>query len=458
LNGRLATRPDTPSCYNTGRVAISSDMTPTLHTNTLVIGSGPGGATVARGLAQAGRQVLLLERGADHRGRFYYGTYLGALRYADRGGLLRSREGMQIVRPLMVGGATSMYCGCAARPPGWLSTRYHIDLDAEVEETWQELRVAALPADLRGNASTQIAEAGISRGQAWQPQAKLMAIGGMQRFDCSANCMLGCRCGAKWNAGSYVDQACAAGAQLITNAQVLRLIQNGRQVVGAIARIQNRETVILADTVVVAAGGIGTPRILQASGIAAGNGLTVDTTLLIYGTISDAGLAKEPPMTWQWHHPQAEYMLSTLVDPWLMYPLAVASANPMQIGSWRNWPQMLGVMIKIKDTVAGKVTARQISKPIMPHDAEQLADAEQIARQLLLDCGARRDSIIKTGLRGTHPGSTARIGDLVDTNLQTQLAGLYICDASVFPEALARPTVLTIIGLGKRLVRHLLGG
>jgi choline dehydrogenase-like flavoprotein len=32
---------------------------------------------------------------------------------------------------------------------------------------------------------------------------------------------------------------------------------------------------------------------------------------------------------------------------------------------------------------------------------------------------------------------------------------LYVCDASVFPEALARPTVLTIIALGKRLARHL---
>jgi choline dehydrogenase-like flavoprotein len=49
-----------------------------------------------------------------------------------------------------------------------------------------------------------------------------------------------------------------------------------------------------------------------------------------------------------------------------------------------------------------------------------------------------------------------RIGDMVDTNLQTEVKNLYVCDASTFPEALDRPTVLTIIGLGKRLSDHLL--
>ena len=64
-------------------------------------------------------------------------------------------------------------------------------------------------------------------------------------------------------------------------------------------------------------------------------------------------------------------------------------------------------------------------------------------------------SIFTGPLRGTHPSGTARIGDMVDINLKTEVEGLYVCDASVFPEALDRPTVLTIIGLGKRLSKHL---
>jgi choline dehydrogenase-like flavoprotein len=43
----------------------------------------------------------------------------------------------------------------------------------------------------------------------------------------------------------------------------------------------------------------------------------------------------------------------------------------------------------------------------------------------------------------------------VDTDLATPVRNLYVCDASVFPEALDRPTVLTIVALGKRLAKHL---
>ena len=59
-------------------------------------------------------------------------------------------------------------------------------------------------------------------------------------------------------------------------------------------------------------------------------------------------------------------------------------------------------------------------------------------------------------IRGAHPSGTCRIGHVVDDNLETRIKNLYVCDASVFPEALDRPTVITIIAFGKRLVEHLL--
>ena len=73
--------------------------------------------------------MLLLEHGQDHRPRSYYGTYLGALLYSDRGSLLFTEEGLNIIRPLMVGGATSMYCGCAAPPPTWFKAKYGVDIE-----------------------------------------------------------------------------------------------------------------------------------------------------------------------------------------------------------------------------------------------------------------------------------------------------------------------------------------
>ena len=55
-----------------------------MHYDFVVVGSGPGGATTARQLARAGARVAILERGRDWRENPLYGTYAGALAYADR--------------------------------------------------------------------------------------------------------------------------------------------------------------------------------------------------------------------------------------------------------------------------------------------------------------------------------------------------------------------------------------
>ena len=118
---------------------------------------------------------------------------------------------------------------------------------------------------------------------------------------------------------------------------------------------------------------------------------------------------------------------------------------------------MLGVMIKLKDSVSGGVFADgSISKPLTSDDQQRLQAAELVCRHILLEAGAGRDSLAMTPLRGTHPSGTVRVGTMLDAHLQSEVTGLYVCDASVFPEALARPTVLTIIGLAKRLARRLL--
>jgi len=433
----------------------------TLQADVIVVGSGPGGATVARELAQAGKKVTLLERGQDHRPRSYYGTYLGALLYSDRGSLLFTQEGLNIVRPLMVGGATSMYCGCAAPPPAWLKEKYRVDIDTEASETMEELEIAPLPAELRGEASTRIAGAAGALGYDWEPQLKFMKPARTQDFDCGAKCMLGCRCKAKWSAAEYVDQAVAAGCDLRTGARVERLLVEDGHVSGVAGRMNGKPFTAYADAVVLSAGGIGTPRILQASKVpalqGAGQGMTMDITVMVYGTVAERGIGNEPPMTWSWENLEEGYMLSTLIDPWLLYPLINALKGPKYALTWPRWNNTLGVMIKLKDDISGGVfPTGRISKPMTDHDRPRMRAAEEVCRRILVEAGARPETIFTTPLRGTHPSGTVRIGTLVDENLQTEVGGLSVCDASVFPEALGRPTVLTIIGLGKRLAKHLL--
>lgn len=431
-----------------------------MKTDVIVIGSGPGGATVARALAQAGKSVQIFERGQDHRGRWYYGTYLGAMRYTDRGSFLFTRQGMNIIRPLMVGGATSMFCGCATPPPNGLFQQHGIDLDPFVESTITELEIAPLSAELRGAASTHMADAGRSLGLDWQPLPKFMRPNHSKPFACGAHCMLGCRCDAKWNAGSYVQEAVDAGARLMTGVQVDSIYIDSGQATGIRGRQGGRQIEASAETIILAAGGIGSPRILQNSGIdGAGDGITMDTTRMVYGVGPEAGNGHEPPMSWYAEDPQLEVLYSTLIDPWLLYPLMSAMSGLKHSLSWTRWKRTMGVMIKLKDHLAGGVRANgQIDKPQTASDRERMAEAEIYSRKLLIEAGARPDSIFSTPLRGTHPSSSVRIGHLLNSDLASEIDGLYVCDASVFPEALGRPTVLTIIALAKRLADQLING
>ncbi len=110
-------------------------------------------------------------------------------------------------------------------------------------------------------------------------------------------------------------------------------------------------------------------------------------------------------------------------------------------------------MIKIKDEISGGVFPEgRIRKPTPGPRAPGAG-----RRGLPPDSrpgrgGARLDLLDAPAWHA--PDGTVRIGQMW-TPTCDQVKNLYVCDASVFPEALDRPTVLTIVGLGKRLARHL---
>jgi choline dehydrogenase-like flavoprotein len=431
-------------------------MSTTTHYDAIVVGSGPGGAGVARDLSRAGRRVLIIERGRDWRSHPLYGTYPGALLYADRQALLFTKEGVQIVRPLMVGGATSMYAGCSAPPPDWLHERHGVDVRSDAAEMHRELQVGPLAPELRGAGSTRLAEAGLGLGMDWQPQDKFMLPARARPFDCGARCLLGCRCGAKWSAGEFVDDAVAAGALLRTRTRVSRVMVENGAAVGGAGRGTDGPFEAYAPHIILAGGGLGSPMLLRTAGIDAGHGVAMDTTVMIYGSGTMPGMGADPPMTWSCVDPELDVMYSTLIDPWLMYPIIMAVKGAAWPLTWPRWGRTLGVMIKVRDEVSGGIDERgRVSKGLSTTDARRLDRAEQVARRILLAAGCREDSLIRTPLRGTHPSATARIGDVVSTELDTAVRGLYVCDASVFPEALGRPTVLTILALARRLARRL---
>ena len=110
-------------------------------------------------------------------------------------------------------------------------------------------------------------------------------------------------------------------------------------------------------------------------------------------------------------------------------------------------------MIKIKDENNGVVGKDYVYKNITEKDEELLSKGFKEASNILLDIGVNR--IYKTIPRGSHPSGTCAVGKVVNKDFETEIDGLFVCDASVFPESLGLPPILGIIAIGKKLANCL---
>jgi choline dehydrogenase-like flavoprotein len=87
---------------------------------------------------------------------------------------------------------------------------------------------------------------------------------------------------------------------------------------------------------------------------------------------------------------------------------------------------------------------------VTEQDRTRLDRGHEIAKSILVETGADAGSIFRTHVRAAHPGGTAAIGMMVNKDLETEVEGLYVCDASVLPETPGRPPLLTLVALAKK--------
>jgi choline dehydrogenase-like flavoprotein len=252
-----------------------------------------------------------------------------------------------------------------------------------------------------------------------------------------------------------IDEAVQNGAEIMTDTWVDQVIIENGKVKGLAARTPDGWITISAVCVILAAGGLGTPVILQHSGIEeAGSNLFIDTFVNVYGVTKGLSLAHEPQMAMvnlQFHHTEG-FLLSPFVN--LVRQIRFLETGVK--GSLLSNNNMLGIMVKTRDDGAGKVFPDgKVSKPVTPDDRQRLNRGSQMAEEILVKAGADPRSILVSGPEGAHPGGTAAIGTVVDENLQTRVDGLFVCDASVLPSAPGLPPIITIIALAKRLAKRL---
>jgi choline dehydrogenase-like flavoprotein len=430
-----------------------------METDVVVVGSGPGGATVARELSRRGKKVVICEAGKYHQ-RFGHTLFL--LDMLDRKGLTFSKEGTWVVRPKTVGGASMVFSASAFRPPSWLKEKYGIDLEAEVDELYREIPIQPLPDHLIGPAAASIMQAARGLGLEWNPLDKWI-----RPEKCRPNCgrcSLGCGVeGAKWTAREFVEEARGYGARLLLRTSVDRVLLENGKAVGVRARGPAGWLDILAETVVLSAGGQGTPPILQRAGLFdAGQGFFADPLWFVSGVSHTRGSMYDIPMTAGVNLAQDGIVMTDFMLPPILITTLLGFAGAR---GWVSLPKVanirrtLTIMIKVRDGLLGRVNMDEsFSKPIDDPTWWKLNKGAVMAEEILLRAGVKREDIFKTAVIASHPGGTVRIGHLLDAQCRTPIESCYCLDTSVLPEAWGLPPTVTVAALAKRLAKHLCGG
>ncbi|HMK54268.1 MAG TPA: GMC family oxidoreductase N-terminal domain-containing protein [Methanobacteriaceae archaeon] len=390
----------------------------------LVVGSGAGGGIIAKELAIRGLDVTILEKGPGTPPGEAYNHYETI------------NTGVEISKTDCIGGTTMVTVGNAVRTcQKYLNQEHQIDLEKEFEEVEMELSVNTLPDSLFGTGTRLIMDHARNIGFTVSKMPKFIDP---RLCKPCGKCAMGCPRDAKWTSQRYLKEAINAGAVLIDNSPVTDIIiENG--ILKGVKTIQKE---YLADIVVLCAGAIETPRLLQKIGINAGKQLFVDTFITVGGVLKGVGF-------------QEEVQMNALIkrDGLILAP----HYSSMLVEKLPGYApeDILGIMIKITDENIGKITIDSVTKYNTAHDVELLAEGAAVAGSILTAAGVDPTTLVSTPARGAHPGGTAAIGQIVDSNLETEIEGLFVADASVLPRAPGAPPILTILALAKRLGKYL---
>jgi choline dehydrogenase-like flavoprotein len=427
-----------------------------MQTDVVVVGSGPGGATVARELSRRGKKVIICEAGAYHR-QFGYSIFM--VNMMARKAMTFSREGTWVVRPKTAGGASVVFSATAFRPPTWLKERYGIDLKKELKELYEEIPIQPLPDQLIGPAARRIMQSAQDMGLDWKPLDKWIRPEKCKPH--CGRCHVGCDVeGAKWTAREFLQESQQNGARLLLKTHVDRMLTENGKAVGVRAKMPQGWIDVMADTVVLSAGGQGTPPILQRSALFdAGQGLFVDPLLFVSGACDTRGSLYDIPMTAGANLDEDGIVMTDSMVPPTLYATLLALSGPGGLASLPkliDFRKTLTIMIKVRDGLHGWVHAdASFSKPIDSKTWWKLNKGAVLAEDILLKAGVKREKIMKTAVVGSHPGGTVRIGNLLDKNCQTPIKKCYCLDTSIIPEAWGLPPTVTVVAMGKRLAKHL---
>ncbi|PAV07316.1 GMC family oxidoreductase N-terminal domain-containing protein [Methanosphaera cuniculi] len=393
----------------------------------IIIGAGTGGLSVARKLSEnPDAEITIIEKGplANIKDSYmYYDPW--------------DKNEMELIKTTMVGGSSTVIAGNFIPSLVDELKKYDIDITKQIDELTEELNIMPMPPSHVGSADKILIKAAEKLGFDIKPMPK--AIDPSKCHQCG-KCAWGCPYNAKWSSLKDLEIALENGVNLITDEEVIKINRKADRITSVTT---NKANTYDADIVVVAAGGMVTPKLLRIAGIDAGETFSVDPFITIGGYYKGANQTHQIEM-----------------NQYIKLPNAIISPHTSQYvlpEVQKKYPDatvddILSFMIKIPDNLNGKVYLNKVEKSIDFDDVAYIAEAAAVVGSILKEAGVDMSTMSSTHTRGAHLIASARIGDVVDENLCVYgFENLYVADGSVLPKAEGLPPILTILAITRRL-------
>jgi choline dehydrogenase-like flavoprotein len=487
-----------------------------LRARVCVIGSGAGGAVAAARIAAAGHDVVVLEEGGDvpRAERDEDEGRMTETLYADGGLRVTDDAAFALLQGRGIGGGSTVNWMIMLRPNPWVMDDWQRAHGAELlGETLlvpalarieDEVHARLVPDDAHAPNNRIILDGAARLGWRASP-ARINAR------DClrTGFCGLGCRYGAKQDVGEvYLRRALAAGARVFADVRAERIERRGggwriSASVLADSAVGGHTVEVDCDVVVVAAGAVGTPVLLQRSGL---GGPVVGKYLRLHPTTGAAAFY-DRVMYGAAGIPQSS-VLTEFTDRndgygfWIecppMLPALAASALPgfgeAHRARMRAFPRLGTLIVLVRDgggddRSQGDVRVRRrgavsIRYRLRPREWRMLDEGVSAALRLHLAAGATeafsvhspihtvrteadvaaarfRGGANRLSLFSAHVNGTCRMGSDAarhacspDGELRGA-AGIYVADGSLFPTAPGVNPQATIMALASLVAERI---
>lgn len=490
-----------------GSLGDTTPAGPGEECDVVIVGSGAGGAVAAATLAETGLEVLVLEAGGHYNRESYPSDHLEAIAslYRDAGlTIAEGRPPIPVPVAKVVGGTTVINSGTCFRAPDpvledWRQ-RFGIEwageLDADYAEAEDFLRVTQLDPERMGRNGQLAMEGAAAIGASGAPIHRNAGA----CVQCSS-CPFGCEIDAKRGMHvSYLPRAVAAGARIRAGVQARSVVVEGGRAVGVDCSARDPDgrgrsyAVRARRAVIVAGGALGTPELLQRSGL---GGRLVGRNLHIHPACWVGARYGEEVRGWD------GVMQSFYVDQWeherilleaTFTPLAFGGA--WLLGAGRSHQEAMldfghvgSIGVHLSDRSSGRVGlgsegSLRVSYGLTREDARRLAFGIARAAEIHFAAGATevypniaRVGVLRQGdlaafeatavkpselrLEAFHPMGTARIaadpgeGVCGPDGSVHGTRDLYVADASLFPTSVGVNPMMTVIAFAKQVARGL---